>query len=348
MKKFFVVILAFVVILLVTAIPEQTEAATTRTVYVAATSAVPLKKAASNDSKLIATLSKGEYVTQISSTSGWSYVLYKGKKGYVKTGNLKKKTATAKIVNAKAGLKIYATPSSKAKVYATIKNSTKVQYYGKIDSTWSFVQVGNVTGFALTKSLKDVTTTTSTATAGKVSFYQGLVPAGIKTGTYLYNLESMYGYGLFEFNKYTYSGSKASGKFSLKATHKEFNDPSNAFTYTETKDGFTFDLATFTVVKINYPAKAGAKKTYTASVFDYDDDGNEVKSTVKFTSTVKIANGTTKDSNNKTVKNAVVVEVTDGKGFTGTYYFKLNTGLVSFKEKYSDDVVYGSLEKPKY
>lgn len=78
--------------------PSTTDASTTRVVYKVTANTVDVKSTAQDTAKKVITAKKNEYVTVLSTTKEWSRVLFKGKKGYVKTSLLTKAKATNKQV----------------------------------------------------------------------------------------------------------------------------------------------------------------------------------------------------------------------------------------------------------
>lgn len=343
MKKiFYVLLMTFVLLATPFSFAERTEANSKHVVHsVNAESTV--YETAKTDAKKVTTVYKGEFVTVLSSKNGWSTILFKGKKGYVKSSVLTTKIAasTQKQVAPKEGLKIYATPNAKSAVYSTLKQNAKVNDFGAVNKTWSFVQSGNVTGFVLTKSL--TAKAASAASSKSIGFYQGLVPIGLKKQDYTYHLSSSQGYGGHNMDKFVYAGNKKSGKFSLTMTQAQ-----NAYTtdvYSETTKDFTFTTSYHAPVKVDYPLKANNKKTYTAEQLVYDENGKSKKVKNTYTTTVKVANGTYAAFKDVKISNAVVIEITGPNKLKATYVFRLNQGLVyakseSLAPEFGEDFIY--------
>ncbi|MGN7479485.1 SH3 domain-containing protein [Solibacillus silvestris] len=339
-KMIYVFVAAFVLLAASVGFANLTEASTERAVHSAKTESA-VYETAKTSAKQVATAYKGEFVTVISSKDGWSNVLFKGKKGYVKTDALspKKAPSNVKQVSPKEGLKIYESPDAKSAVYSSLKQNAAVNDFGAVNKTWSFVQTGNVTGYALTASLK--AKAAPVASSKSIGFYQGLVPIGLKNQKYSYFLMAD-GYGGHTLDKFVYAGSQASGKFSLTMTQTQ--DVYATDVYSETKTGFTFSPAYGRApVKADYPLKVNNKKTYSAEALKFDNSGKEKKVKQTYTTTVTAVNGTFALRNGEKLSNVTVIEITGPDKYKASYVFRLNKGLIYSKSEFAidGDYMYG-------
>ena len=112
------------------------------------------------DSKVLATIKKGTVFTYYSDDLKYARVLYQGIKGYVKLGAIQRAASTVKIVSAKAGAVMYATPSVKAKVYTTVPKNDIVEHFQKVDQQWAFVEGNGYSGYVLANTLNEPKTIT--------------------------------------------------------------------------------------------------------------------------------------------------------------------------------------------
>ena len=330
-RKLLPILFAAILVFAGLGLATPTDASNNATIYTVVSSTLEVKETANVQSKKIATIKKNDFVVVIGVSNGWATVQYQDKRGFVKAGSIKKKTGTSKQVSAKAGLKIYEKPSTKAFVKTTVKTGVKVTDYGKLDKTWSFVQYNGTVGYALTASLKTATATTSTG----FGFYQGLVPSGFTSKKPLDFMLYADGIGAMYFDKFKYTGSKSKGTYTLVATGNKYGTAYHK--YSETKKGFTFlpgqdDME----VRVDYPLKVNAKKTYTVkqNVYNFETDKSTTISN-KLTTTVKAVNGKYTSEHGSEFANAIVVEVT-GKNFEAFYVFRKNVGLIYSREDFGN------------
>ncbi|MER2000366.1 MAG: hypothetical protein ABS882_11350, partial [Lysinibacillus sp.] len=89
-------------------------------------------------------------------------------------------------------------------------------------------------------------------------------------------------------------------------------------------------------VRVDYPLKMNAKKTYTVkqNVYNYETDKTTTISN-KLTTTVKAVNGKYTSKRGTEFTNAIVVEVV-GKNFEAFYVFRKNVGLIYSSEDFGD------------
>ena len=122
-----------------------------------AKSAVVREEANGSSNKLL-TLSKGYYITQLSSSNGWAKVKAGKTTGYVKLDTLKVKDFNRKTVSTRTEIK--ETASKNAKTVIALQKGTIVENYGAAGNGWSYVKVGNASGYIATKNLKALGNTT--------------------------------------------------------------------------------------------------------------------------------------------------------------------------------------------
>lgn len=133
-----------------------------------AKSAVVRAEANGSSNKLL-TLSKGYYVTQISSSNGWAKVKAGKTTGYMKMDTLKVKNFSRKVLNARTEVK--QTASKNALTLTALQKNTVVENYGSAGNGWSYVKVGNTSGYVPTKNLKAPGSAIKYLTAG-ASMYE--------------------------------------------------------------------------------------------------------------------------------------------------------------------------------
>lgn len=180
MKK--VVSLLVILFMLIPLFTSVTEASTSSEVKKTQVTA-PLRKAASPNAAVISNLSKGTLVIQLNTVKGgWSYVEVNSKKGYVATSTLAAPSSVTKIVNAKNGLTIKETASTKAKTTTTVANKMAIEDFGKVTSNWHLIQYGNAIGYVDSK-MTTVSKPTKKYTKAAVTLYLTASTSGKKTGS---------------------------------------------------------------------------------------------------------------------------------------------------------------------
>lgn len=108
------------------------------------------------NSKVLGTVEKGTFVTLINKNqNSFSRIIYLNSEskiidGYVSDSVLEDAKYTIKIASSKSGLVVKEMPSLKAKTVATLQNKMVVKDFGSVGDGWSFVQYGNVIGYAAT------------------------------------------------------------------------------------------------------------------------------------------------------------------------------------------------------
>ncbi len=181
MKK---VLLFFGAFVLVVALffTSTAEAQSFREVKVVSGSSLVIKEKATTNSRTLATLTRGDFVTVYSAGNGWSYVQAKDKKGYVATSFLATPKSSIKIASSKGGLVVKEAASRSAKTVATLQYSMIVEDFGAVNDEWSFVQYGNVTGYVVT-SFIGTPNTKAQVTKENVSLRNIASPSGAVKGT---------------------------------------------------------------------------------------------------------------------------------------------------------------------
>lgn len=161
-----------VIFLVISFNQSTTDAAMSKTVKITNSDTVNVLENTDTNSKILITVSKGFYVTVLSTKGEWSQVKAGKTIGYIKSSALKTKEAAVKILSVKTDVKTTASSSSTT-VGTIIKNSI-VEDYGVAGKGYSYVKFGNVIGYVPTKSLKATKATTqyvktSSNVFGKIS-----------------------------------------------------------------------------------------------------------------------------------------------------------------------------------
>ncbi len=182
MKKWFGLVAIVLAILL--AVPQQSEASNSREVKQVMSDTV-LHTIASPSAATVTTLPKNIFVTQFSTLpGGWSYVQASHYKGYVAASALKTPKSTIKIASSKSGLVVKETASRNAKTVANLKYNMIMEDFGSAGGGWSFVQYGNVTGYVASAFIGTPKTTTKYVTgAGNYIVRNIASPSGVSKGT---------------------------------------------------------------------------------------------------------------------------------------------------------------------
>ncbi len=118
-------------------------------------------------SKVLGTVKEGTFVTLISefnnvSFSRIAYLNSDGKMidGYIYHFALDDAQYDIKLANSKSGLVVKETPSLKGKTVATLQHKMVVKDFGSVGDGWSYVQYGNVIGYAATNFMSNSKPTT--------------------------------------------------------------------------------------------------------------------------------------------------------------------------------------------
>lgn len=114
-----------------------------------------VREEANGSSKKLLTLSKGYYVTQLSTGKGWAKVKAGKTTGYVKVDALKVKDFNRKAISGSTNLQ--QTASKSATTLTKIQKGIVVENFGSAGNGWSFIKYDDVTGYVPTKSLKALT-----------------------------------------------------------------------------------------------------------------------------------------------------------------------------------------------
>lgn len=162
MKKIFPITLLFTLLLAFTLYTPSADASGGIVKVVDSKSAI-VRAEASGSSKKLLTLSKGYYVTQLSSSNGWAKVQAGKTTGYMSMSALKVKSFNRKALSARAEIK--QTASKSAKTLTTVQKGTVVENYGNAGNGWSYVKVGNASGYIATRHLKNLGNTTKYLTS---------------------------------------------------------------------------------------------------------------------------------------------------------------------------------------
>ena len=118
------------------------------------------------NSKVLGAVEKGTFVTLISKDqNAFSRIIYLNSEskiidGYISDSVLEDAQYTIKIASSKSGLVVKEKPSLKAKTVATLQNKMVVKDFGSVGDGWSFVQYGNVIGYAATNFMSTSKPTT--------------------------------------------------------------------------------------------------------------------------------------------------------------------------------------------
>jgi len=118
------------------------------------------------NSKVLGTVEKGTVVTLISKEqNAFSRITYLNSEskiidGFISDSVLEDAQYTIKIASSKSGLVVKEMPALKAKTVATLQNKMVVKDFGSVGDGWSFVQYGNVIGYAATNFMSTSKPTT--------------------------------------------------------------------------------------------------------------------------------------------------------------------------------------------
>ena len=146
------------------------------------------------NSKVIGTVEKGKFVISISEHNDFSRIMYLNNEnkmidGYIIEDALDDAPYTIKIASSKSGLVVKETPSLKGKTIATLQNKMVVKDFGSVGDGWSFVQYGNVIGYAATNFMSNSQPTTKYVLASSLIVRNIASPSGVQVGELAKNEE---------------------------------------------------------------------------------------------------------------------------------------------------------------
>lgn len=152
MKKLLPITLLFTLLFTFLLFTPQADASGGVVKVVSSKSAVVRAEANGSSAKLL-TLSKGYHVTQLSSANGWAKVKAGKTTGYMTMDTLKVKKFDRKVLKARTEVK--QTASKNAKTLTALQKNTIVENYGSAGNGWSYIKVGNTSGYVATNTLKN-------------------------------------------------------------------------------------------------------------------------------------------------------------------------------------------------
>lgn len=144
------------------------------------------EKPAAN-AKETGTIEKGSLVIWISQHHEYARIAYltseeKMMDGYISNAVLEDATYTIKIASSKSGLVVKETPSLKGKTIATLQHKMVVRDFGTAKDGWSFVQYGNVIGYAATSFMSKSQPITKYVVSTSLIVRNIASPSGIQVG----------------------------------------------------------------------------------------------------------------------------------------------------------------------
>ena len=102
--------------------------------------------------------------------------------GYISDAVLDDAPYTIKIASSKSGLVVKETPSLKGKTVATLQHKMVVRDFGTARDGWSFVQYGNVIGYAATNFMSKSQPITKYVVSSSLIVRNIASPSGIQVG----------------------------------------------------------------------------------------------------------------------------------------------------------------------
>ncbi|MDM5232644.1 SH3 domain-containing protein [Lysinibacillus pakistanensis] len=182
LKKMSVVV--FLLVMLFSIQQQVAEATNYRIVKVVNDSSLLVRDSPSDVAKSIGNLTKGEFVTEFSSSKDWSHIQVGDIKGYVISSSLSIPQSTIKIANSKSGLVVKSKPSTSASTLATLKFNMIVEDFGSVENGWSFVQYGNVVGYVKSDFIGNAKTTTKYVNTRSGVIVRNIAsPSGVSVGS---------------------------------------------------------------------------------------------------------------------------------------------------------------------
>ena len=133
-----------------------------KTVYKVTSSQIMIKEAPDSNSKTLGTEKKGAYlISDYTSEGGWLPVIYNGGYGFVDiTGVAFDVPSTIKVSSSKGGIVIKEQPTPNSNTIASLQYGMVMKDYGDAGNGYSFVQYGNVIGYAKTSFMTAPVATT--------------------------------------------------------------------------------------------------------------------------------------------------------------------------------------------
>ena len=123
-----------------------------KTVYRVSSSQIMIKEAPDTNSKTLGSEKGGAYlISDYTAEDGWLPVIYKGSYGFVNiTGIEFDVPSIIKISSSKSGIVIKEKPTPNSNTVATLQYGMVMKDFGNAGNGYSFVQYGNVIGYAKT------------------------------------------------------------------------------------------------------------------------------------------------------------------------------------------------------
>ena len=109
----------------------------------------PILQAKSTKARKVLVLKKGTHVSLISEVSGWKYVQYGKKRGYMQSKSF---VPSAYKLVTRSTSPVYVSTSTKSKRVATLRANTDVTV-SKVYGSWTFVTSGKTSGWTATRNL---------------------------------------------------------------------------------------------------------------------------------------------------------------------------------------------------
>lgn len=139
------------------------------------------------NAKEIGTMEKGTFVIVMSQHNEYARIAYltnedKMMDGYISDAVLDDAPYTIKIASSKSGLVVKETPSLKGKTVATLQHKMVVRDFGTARDGWSFVQYGNVIGYAATNFMSKSQPITKYVVSSSLIVRNIASPSGIQVG----------------------------------------------------------------------------------------------------------------------------------------------------------------------
>jgi len=237
------------------------------------------------NSKVLGTVEKGTFVTLISKEqNAFSRITYLNSEskiidGFISDSVLEDAQYTIKIASSKSGLVVKEIPSLKAKTVATLQNKMVVKDFGSVGDGWSFVQYGNVIGYAATNFMSTSKPTTKYVVSNLV-VRNIASPSGANVGE-LYKNEAVSVHSTIAGWSYistsSYEGYVVDSYLSTKnpnaTTNSKPSSSSNSNSSSSSSNSGKSYYKNCTELRKDYPNGVGASHPAYDSKHDRDKDG---------------------------------------------------------------------------
>ncbi|MFJ7646306.1 excalibur calcium-binding domain-containing protein [Lysinibacillus sp. NPDC097279] len=234
------------------------------------------------NSKVVGTVDKGIFITLINQNqNGFSRIAYLNNEhkmidGYIADSELNDAPYTIKIASSKSGLVVKETPSLKGKTVATLQNKMVVRDFGSVGDGWSFVQYGNVIGYAATSFMSNSQPISKYVVSSSLIVRNIASPSGIQVGELSKNEEVAVHSTIAGWSYVTtsaYEGYVVDSYLSSKNPSSTSNSKPNGSTNTNQSNGSKATYKNCTELRKDYPNGVGADHPAYHSKHDRDNDG---------------------------------------------------------------------------